>query len=91
MVLTEEREYTKTKVGGTTVYETKGKFGRYEITAPSHNIESYTVTFYPFNNKNVPRCENTWDFIPNGEMSIYKRCERLDDCKRYIDEWERRV
>lgn len=87
------REYELEIFCGDRCYHTKGKYGEYELIAPSHNIESWTVWFIPYENKTAPIHDRwrSWEFIPDGKERMMYRCERRIDAERMIDEWERKV
>jgi len=87
-----ELEYTIERVCGDKVHHYKGTNGTYDVLFPSHNIESYSLAFFPYANKSAPitKC-NSWEFVPTGENRFYQRYERLIDAERAIEEFERRL
>lgn len=87
-----ELKFTTEKICGDEVHHYKGTNGTYDVFFPSHNIESYSLTFFPYENKTAPitKC-NSWEFIPTGENRFYHCYERLIDAERAIEEFERRL
>lgn len=87
------RNYELEKFCDAFIYHTKGKYGEYELIAPLAGEESWTVWFFPYENKTAPIHDRwrTWTFVPDGTERIQYRCERRIDAERIIDEWERKV
>ena len=91
------REYELEVFCGDYCYHTKGKYGEYELIAPSQGVESWTVWFIPYENKTAPIHDSghwtfrSWTFVPDGAERMRYRCERRIDAERMIDEWERKV
>ena len=87
------RQYTLEVFCGDKCYHTKGKYGEYVLIAPSHNIESWSLSFTPYKDKKAP-CHSsweTWTFVPDGTERIYTKHERRIDAERAIDAFERLV
>ncbi len=87
-----ELECTIERVCSDKVCHYKGTKGTYDILFPAHNIESYSLAFFPYENKSAPvaKCRS-WEFVPTGENRFYKCYERLIDAERAIEEFERRL
>ena len=85
-------KYTVEKICGDEVYHYNGTKGAYDVLLPSQNVEGYSLTFFPYENKSAPiaKC-HSWEFIPNGKNRFYQRYERLIDAERAIAEFERRL